>query len=478
MIRVLTANQMRESDNFTIEKLGIPSEVLIERAGESLFSEITARFKGGRVLIVVGKGNNGNDGRYLSKILPKVHGFAVTVLDINHPDLSVFDKKFDIIVDCLFGIGLKRNVDGIYKEIIDKINESGHFVISCDVPSGLNADNGLVMGSAVKADMTICIQELKTGLVFNDGVDYSGKVVVKDVGISVWEDEFCELITDTDVSPFFAKRKRNVNKGTFGKAAIIGGSKNFVGSSLLSINALTSLKMGVGYSYLCIPESLFDVYAGKNPECIVKTIKDKDGLILFDQEFLDSILGFDSIAIGMGLGVSEEVYKTIKYLFQNYNGRLLIDADGINSISKYGKDVLKNKKCEVVLTPHIGEFARLVNVDKNIVLVNPIELAKNFSNEYDLTVCLKSCTTVVCNKNQVRISATGNNSLAKGGSGDVLSGIICGLLSRDNLILDCVSAGCYIFGLSADVAVKEQNEYTVTATDVVNYLPKSINSII
>lgn len=477
MIRVLTANQMKESDKFTIENLGIPSEVLIERAGEALFSEITSRFKGGRVLIVVGKGNNGNDGLTLGKLLSKIHGFAVSIFDIKKPDFALFDKKYDIIVDCLFGIGLSRNVEGIYKEIVDKINATKSFIISCDIPSGLNADNGLVMNACVNANMTICIQELKTGLLLNDGIDKTGEVIVKDVGISVWEEDFANLVTAEDVAPTFCKRNRNVNKGTFGKTAIIGGSKDFVGSSLLSVNALTALKMGVGYSYLCIPESLYNVYAGKNPECIIKTIKDKDGFILFDKDFLDSILKFDSIAIGMGIGVSLDVYKTIEYLLNNYTGRLLIDADGLNTLSKFGVNVLKNKKCQVVLTPHIGEFARLIEIDKTKIIKNPIEFAKDFAKEYDLTLVLKSCTTIIADRDLVAINTTGNSSLAKGGSGDVLSGIIGGLLTRDRTVLECAYSGCYIFGLSADISVKEQNEYTVTATDVINALPKAINSL-
>ncbi len=478
MIRVLSSEQMRESDNFTINTLNIPSSVLIERAGNAVFEEITKRFKGGRVLIVVGKGNNGNDGLEVARLLKTVHGFNVAVFKSYEPNFEIFNLKFDIIIDCLFGIGLSRNVDGENKKIIELINESGCFIISCDISSGLNANNGLVMGSAVKAHVTIAIQELKYGHLLNDGIDFSGDIIVKDVGIAVWEENFASLITADDVKPFFVKRKRNVNKGSFGKTAIIGGSKSFSGSSLLSINALTSLKMGVGYSYLFIPESLHTVYACKNPECIVKTFKDYQGFYVFDEKDVVELLNFDSIALGMGMGVSEEVYKLICYLLKNYKGNLLIDADGLNSLSKYGLKVLSDKTCEVVLTPHIGEFSRLIDVEKSLIINNPIEYCKSFSEKYKVITCLKSSTTVISDGEKVIINTSGNNSLAKAGSGDVLAGVLSGLLTRDESLIDCVSVGAYIFGLSADIAVKEQNEYTVTATDVVSALPKAINSIL
>ncbi|MBE7090121.1 MAG: NAD(P)H-hydrate epimerase [Clostridiales bacterium] len=343
MIRVLTVKQMQDADKYTIEQLGIPSETLIERAGEAVYNEIEKRYHGGRVLVCIGVGNNGRDGEIIAKLLSNKHGFKVTVCYIAQDNLAVLDKKYDIIVDCIFGTGLNREVAGEYKTAIEKINKSNSVVVSCDIPSGLNGDTGLAMGVAVQADLTIAIQEYKLGHFLNDGLDYCGEIIVKDIGISIWDDDFINVLSNADAKKYFPKRKRNSHKGRYGKVAIIGGSKDYSGSAMLSLNSLTALKMGVGYSTLYVPESLFSVYAGVYPECIIRTISDQNGFVVFDENKLEESLTNSVIAIGMGIGVSEEVYKIIAYYLQRYSGTLIIDADGLNSLSKYGVDVLKDK---------------------------------------------------------------------------------------------------------------------------------------
>ena len=257
MERILTAEQIKRADDFTIKELGVDQKTLIERAGTAVFDEIVKRFKGGRVLVCVGKGNNGEDGKVVAQKLSKIHGFYVSVLNFSLGALKFFEKKYDIIIDCLFGTGLNREVTGVYKTVIDMINNSKSYVVSCDIPSGLSADTGKPLGVAVKANLTVAIQEFKLGHFINDGPDYCGMVVAKDIGISVWEDDYVFRLNSVDVVKFFEPRKRNVNKGNFGKVLIMGGSKDFTGSALLSFNALSALKTGKGYSYLCIPESLF-----------------------------------------------------------------------------------------------------------------------------------------------------------------------------------------------------------------------------
>lgn len=179
----------------------------------------------------------------------------------------------------------------------------------------------------------------------------------------------------------------------------------------------------------------------------------------------------------MGCGVSEEIYKTIKYLLENYEGKLLIDADGLNSIAKYGVDALKTKKCKVILTPHIGEFARLTNKTKDEILENSINLAINFAKTYDVTLLLKNAVSVITDGEEVFINTTGTPAMAKAGSGDVLSGITAGLLSRTDEILFATAASAYLFGKAGETAVLDQNEYTVTASDLVATIPAVINSL-
>ena len=212
-----------------------------------------------------------------------------------------------------------------------------------------------------------------------------------------------------------------------------------------------------------------------NPECTVNVLSDDGTNIKFIESEIDKLFKYDCIAFGMGVGVTEENYQIIKYLLENYDKKLLIDADGLNVLSKFGTEVLKNKKCKVILTPHIGEFSRLAKIDKTEVLYNPVQLAVEFAKEFDVTVVLKSATTIIADNEQVYINTSGCSGLAKAGSGDLLSGIICGLLARSDDVVETVAVGCHLFGKAGEFAQKEQNEWTVTAMNVVNKIPEVIN---
>ncbi|MCQ2387637.1 MAG: NAD(P)H-hydrate dehydratase [Clostridia bacterium] len=477
MERILSVEQMRSADEYTINNLGLTREILTERAGLAVANEIKKRLFGGRVLVCIGKGHNGDDGKVIAKALSLTHGFTVATMTVANGIFKVLDKKFDIIVDCIFGTGLNRNVEGKYKTAIEKINSSGAYVVSCDIASGLNGNTGKVMGVAVKANLTVAIQEYKLGHFLGDGPDYSGEVVAKDIGISIWGDDYANRLTGSDSKKFFEQRKRNVHKGCFGKTLIIGGSKKYSGSAILSLNALTSLKMGNGYANILIPKCLFNSVCGLNPECIISECDEEKGYFKFNESILRDFLKTDSIAVGMGMGVTSENYKIICYLLKNYTGRLLIDADGLNTLSKYGKEVLKDKKCEVVITPHIGEFATISKTKKEDIISDPITNAKSFAKEYGVVVLLKSAVSVITDGKQVYLNTTGNCGMAKAGSGDVLSGILCGLLARKKEFFDCVTTASFIFGKAGEEAVRKANEYTVTAMDFVNALPQVINDL-
>ena len=472
MERILSSKQMRDADRFTIDKLGVSEDVLVLRAGKAVAEEIKKRFNGGRVLVCVGNGNNGADGRIVAKELCNTKTFSVAVFDISDGLNELLDEKYDVIVDCLFGTGLNREITGEYLKIIKKINSSDAFVVSCDIPSGLNADAGKPMAVAVKANLTVAIQEYKLGHFLNDGPDFTGEIISKDIGISLLDDKFVYKIDNNCVKQLFKPRCRNSNKGSYGKTAIIGGSKNFTGSVILSTNSLCALKTGVGYATLVVPESLFSSYVGKVPECILKSFLDSEEIS--DFTFLKQLFSHNSIAVGMGMGVSENTYKIIRYLLENYTGKLLIDADGLNSLATFGVDVLLNKKAQVVLTPHIVEFSRLSGLNKAEIIENTIKSALDFANKYGVTLVLKNAVSVITNGDEIILNTTGCPAMAKAGSGDVLSGIIAGLLARTDNVLNACAVGCYLFGKSGEIAVLEQNEYTVTATDIINCLTKAI----
>lgn len=477
MERILTVEQMRAADDYTVNTLGFSRQELVERAGACVANEIIKKLRGGRVLVCIGKGNNGEDGKVVAKILSAVHGFTVVTMSVANGIFKMFDKKFDVIVDCIFGTGLHGEVTGKYKTAIEKINSSGAYVVSCDIPSGINGDNGKVMGVAVKANMTIAIQEYKLGHFLNDGPDYCGTLIAKDIGISIWGDDYVQRFTDDEAKKFFPPLKRNVNKGSFGKVAVIGGSKKYPSSPLLSLNALTAFKAGNGYSMLVVPSCLAPAAAFINPECTFMPMTSDENGFLFDENALRSILGYDAICFGMGAGITEENYKILSFLLKNYEKRLVIDADGLNVLSEYGVEILNEKRCDVVLTPHIGEFSRLIRREKGEVENNSVILAKSFAEDYNVTVVLKSAATVITDGKEVYVNTTGNAGMAKAGSGDVLSGFLSGMLAREFDCFDCCVAACYVFGKAGDIAKAAANEYTMTASDIVKALPEVINRL-
>lgn len=475
MERILSVAQMRAADAYTIENLGIPERTLMERAGEAVAEEIKKRFKGGRILFVCGKGNNGGDGMVAAKLLRTVHGFSVFVLKLAAEGAEKLDFDYDIVVDCIFGTGLSREVTGEMNRVIEKINEKNCYKISVDIPSGLNGDSGMPCGVAVKADLTISVQEYKTGHFLNDGKDYCGKIVNKDIGIAVFEEDFARRLEDKDMGRFFPERAQNSNKGTYGSAALVGGSKEYFGSVLLSANALAALKTGAGYAHLCVPDSLFALYAGRVPELITHAFSDENGFLKYSEQDLAKIVSCKAVAFGMGCGVREETYKIAEYLLKNHKGVLVLDADALNSLAKYGISALKESASDVVITPHVKEFSRLTGLTVEEIKNDMIGAAKDFAKEYGVNVLLKSSVSVLAGKNGVILNTTGNSGMAKGGSGDVLSGAIAGIAARGFSAFDAAAAGAYLCGRAADYALKEQNEYTLTPSETIAHFAKAID---
>ena len=469
MRRIVTADEMRKADEYTIKNL-IPQDKLIERAGTAVAEEIMSRFAPCSVLMLIGRGNNGKDGEVIAKTL-FFNKYKVTVYRLE----TDFPKgEFDLIVDCIFGTGLSRDINGRYKDIIEKANSLKGYKIACDIASGINTDTGMVMGTAFKADWTIAIESEKVGHYLNDGIDYNKSVTVTHIGIDFNKEPSICTLNEEDVNKYFPKRRRNSNKGSYGKALIIGGSKKYVGSAMLSADALSAMKVGVGYSCLCIPDSLFDIYAGNIKECLIETLKDDGGCIIYDEEKLKTLLKYDTVAIGMGLTDSEQTFKTVEYFLNNYTGNLIIDADGLNSLAKYGTGSLVKAKCKVLITPHIGEFSRLTRITVADILQHQIEYAKDFAIKNKVTVMLKNAVSVITDGERTVLNIIGTSGQAKAGSGDVLSGIIAGLSARGVPLFESACIGNYLFSKTA-LNVKERiGDYAMTATNVIESLEKVV----
>lgn len=475
MQKVLTVAQMREADSYTINQLKIPSQTLMRRAGIAIADEVAAAAKNNgakKILVVCGTGNNGGDGYVCAREL-KNRGYNVAVYAMRGNlsadcarEKAAFggvyaqDIAADIIVDCLFGTGLCRTVSGEYAQVIEKINQSGAYVISADIPSGLNGDNGLAEGCAVKADITVAIAENKSGYFLNDGPDMCGRVIKKDIGIICPETNYAHIYDDSDIKEFYPKRRRNSHKGTYGTAQLIAGSEKFIGAAALAAEA--ALKSGCGYVKLNTYLQNRSALAAKLPQII----------------FTDDIdFSADCIAAGAGCGVSEELYKTIRSILKYYSGTLIIDADGLNCIAKYGNEILTDKKCNVIITPHIKEFSRLSKLSMDEILSNPITHARNFANEYKVTVFLKSSVSVLTDGERVFLLHRGNSALAKGGSGDMLLGFACGTAARGVDGFNAVAVASYTLGLAAEICAKEKTEYCVTSKDLIKNLHSAVRNL-
>lgn len=473
----------RESELFS---QGVDPMSLIEKASRGLVDNIPKNAK--NIAIVVGGGNNGSDGICAGLLLLDMGKSAdvFTVCSGKTEEWRELFQKFqsvgnvyscdgvdfssyDCILDCVFGIGLSRKVEGKYEEIIHKINESGKPVISADVPSGLDCDTGKVMGVCVKADKTVSFSGTKLGYLLEDGSDYVAEVVLVDTGIKA---NPCAQLVD-GVS--FSKRRNNTHKGSYGKISIIAGSARYVGASLLSErSAHSALRAGAGLVKLCVPRSLKEVYAKRVTESTLFFLPDDGESILFDKNALDEIISTSSvIVVGMGLTSTEEVQKTVCYILDNAKCEVIVDADGLNAL--VGKvDSLKSPYTRII-TPHVGEFARLIG--KPISEIRALEDGVNFAREYDVILHLKGCASLTCYPSGlVRVTANGSPCMAKGGSGDVLSGIIASFVAQG--VENPVESASFVHGEAGKRAEKTFGEHGVLARDIADSIPSVMKNYV
>lgn len=492
MKRVLTACEMREADEYTINKKGVPSLELMERAGSAVADaaeNAMEKIHGKSILIVCGGGNNGGDGFAAARLLEE-RGVAVTVLCTaeNFSENCIVEKeryegkilheipysdRYDVIVDCIFGTGISREVAGKEALLISFINESGSYILAVDIPSGLNGNNGLIHGLCVYADETITIGEYKTGLFLNEGTDVCGLIKSADIGIELpkKEGKYTHIATDSDIAVYFPKRKRNTHKGNYGKVSILAGSKSYSGAP--SLSAMAALRAGAGYTELCVPQGMFFAYVGRLPEVILTPMTGEEGFEYNEYE-LEKVLKSQCITFGVGCGVRLENYKIIRFLLENYTGKLVLDADALNTLSKYGVSVLKNKKCEILLTPHLKEFSRLSRKTADEIRKNGIESLKKFADEYEVAVLLKNAVSVLYGENKTYLNIRGGTCLAKGGSGDALGGVIGSICAQGYSLTEAALAGAYVFGVAAELCEDELGQYSVTTGDVILKIPEAI----
>ncbi|MBQ7335033.1 MAG: NAD(P)H-hydrate dehydratase [Clostridia bacterium] len=494
MIPIVDIETMRQSDAETIQK-GVSARELMWHAGEGIFQSYPWR---GKVAIVCGSGNNAGDGYVLALLLQEHHIPCTLVLLSErfsddgryYYDLcmekgveictytSVFSfSEYREIVDCIFGTGFRGAVEGAAAEVIEKINQSKKEVISADINSGLNGDSGMTFG-CVRSDLTVSVGRYKTGHFLNRAKDSIGALCNVEIGIDFPEaDTF--LLEAKDCSAVLAPRTHFSHKGTYGYVTVLGGCVEYSGAVKLANLSASALRAGCGVAQLAVPSAIVSSVAPYLLESTLLPIpSDENGHMTFSPQLLDTILTRQAaVAVGMGWGSALANAEILSYLLQCGKLSLVIDADGLNTLSQMDLSLLKNTACRVVLTPHLKEFERLSKIPIAKIEQDPIRYAKAFAKEYGVCLLLKGTCTVVTDGAQTLLVDRGCAGMATAGSGDVLSGILVGLLGYQPVCPLTVACGAYLAGRAGELAEQAANSISMIASDTVAHIVTAISEI-
>lgn len=486
---IVTSSEMKRCDTYTIEKIGVPAMVLMERAALSAMEELCdGSFDLKQVLVVCGGGNNGGDGFALARLL-HLQNIAVSILFVGNKDKLTPETRqqmkiaenygikidsdidftgFTTIVDALFGIGLDRKVEGRYANIIEKMNQSQADILALDIPSGISADTGKIMGISAQAKKTITFGYKKIGLVLYPGAKYAGIIKTKDIGIKDvgFNKEYPKICSYTyeDLKKI-PRRNPYSNKGTFGKVLIMAGSVNMSGAAYFSAKA--AYRMGAGLVRIYTLQENRQILQTMLPEAILTTYDEND----IEIEVLKQVINWANVIVmGPGSGQGPSVALILKHVLENAKVPLVIDADGINCIAR-DPNLLKNHQSDIILTPHLGEMARLTRKSIPEIAENLIQEAESYAKKHHLVCVLKDTRTVVTDgKDGVYLNQSGNNGMATGGSGDVLTGIIAALLAQGVDLLEAARLGVYIHGLAGDSARSKLGAHSMMANDLIDHI--------
>jgi ADP-dependent NAD(P)H-hydrate dehydratase / NAD(P)H-hydrate epimerase len=511
-MKIVTGSEMQTLDRRTIIEAHIPSAVLMERAGEGIVEHLERHcgpMRGKTITIFCGKGNNGGDGLVVARLLhrrrARIHVMLLTPITDLSRDTATMYRRFvrvagqsaivrfrsagqarpllassDILIDALLGTGLSSVVIGIYREAIDLINSVEKPVIAIDIPSGLHADTGAILGQAIRATLTVTCGLPKLGLYVDAGIDRAGIIRVADIGIpSAYVDAIesrIMLLTRDSAFHGLPERAPSSHKGTFGHAGIIAGSVGKTGAAALAARA--ALRVGAGLVTVATPSSVNDVLEAKLLEAMTMPLPETKARTLA-RSGLDRVLAFmqarTAIAIGPGLSTHPETVDLVQSLMKHLDRPSVLDADALNALT--GRvSLLTECKTPPILTPHPGEMARLEN-DATTQSVNAdrIGTARRFARERGVFVVLKGARTVVARPDGlVAICPTGNPGMATAGTGDVLTGMIVGLLAQRVPPWEAACAATYFHGSAGDLAARHLGEPGMVASDLVAQIPYAL----
>ncbi len=515
MTKIVTARQMQELDRRTITEGCIPGTTLMERAGSGVVSCIEHSFgspRGKHITVLCGKGNNGGDGFVVARLLhsrqANVRVLAMAPVSELGRDAATMYRRFvrragksavcpftsksqvhsllresDILVDALLGTGLSAEVTGHYGEAIDSLNEASRPVVAVDLPSGLHADTGVVLGRAVRAKFTVTFGLPKLGLYQNQGIDLAGPVAIIDIGIPQAYIDAVQtrttLITDTFLQAALPSRPPSSHKGTYGHAGIIAGSVGKTGAAAMAAQA--ALRIGTGLVTVAVPSSVNDVVEAKLLEAMTVPMPETKART-FSRTAFDRLIAFiaarTAVAIGPGLSTHPETVELVQALIKMLDRPSVLDADALNALAGRAS-LLTACKTPPILTPHPGEMARLeADTTPQSINTDRIGVATRFARERGVFVVLKGARTVVARpEGAAAICPTGNPGMATAGTGDVLTGMIVGLLAQGLAPWEAACAAVYLHGSAADLASVEKGEAGLLAGDVIEMIPSALKRI-
>lgn len=501
---VLTAARMKKCDNAAINEYGISALVLMERAALETANVIVHKY--GKDIfagVMAGSGNNGGDGIAIARMLYErgirveinMIGEAGKLTDETRIQLEIAKKLgipifykiehtlYDVIVDAIFGIGLTRDVEGKYKKAIDAINASKAKIVAVDIPSGVNTDNARIMGCAVKADATVTFEYRKIGIMLYPGASYAGEVICVPIGIPHLTVDVhsadAATFTDKETDLKLPERSRSGNKGSFGKVLFVAGSRSMGGACQLA--ALASYRIGAGMVRVFTARENRESLLRKLPEAIVDDYADRnDEEIITDAErkrLREAMEWADVVAIGPGLSMTRRAHDILRTVLYDCDKPLVMDADALNLLAQNGglldglRFGYRRNDADIVLTPHLGEFARLMKCHISDIKKDMLGACKEFTEKYDVSLVCKDARTVIAKRGKLTyINSSGNDGMATAGSGDVLAGIISGLMAQKMMGFEAAKIGAYAHGLAGDCARDNASSYFIMAHDIIDSL--------
>lgn len=502
---LVNAQQMREMDRFAMEEIGIPGIVLMEAAGQAVVREVEERYAGAKIVVLAGHGNNGGDAFVVSRHLAN-RGYEVTTWFTGQEDRMSGDctvayraltqsrhavKKLDqgnweslsddlahaqLIIDGLLGTGIQGPLREPMGKVIELINrQKGASVLSIDIPSGVNADNGEVADIAVHADLTVTFAYPKWGQYLFPGAICCGELLIRDISIPSWVGTELKLssylLQEERVAQYIPKRKRHSHKGSYGHVLIISGSESYIGAPGLA--AMGAIRSGSGMVTLAIPKSIQALVAGKVQEAVYWLWPESNGSFSKDSwKVLSDRKGiYDFIVVGPGIG-QDSGMEWLQAVIKNTSDPLLLDADALNLLAK-DLTILKGRQ-DIILTPHPGEMARLLGATVQDVEKNRPQIALQFAREHQVYLILKGTYPIIATpQGECYVSPRGSSSLAKGGSGDVLSGMIASFVNQTGDILSGIILAVYIHGMAGEF----MDEYSGAASDLGPWIGKALKHL-